>query len=133
VVDSRGAVEPSNLTVAAYLEQWLNTAARHRVSAKTFERYNEIVRKHLVPALGAHRLTKLSALHVQAYYSDAVTEVRTRTLRNGVTMTLPPLAALTVRHHHRVLSQALRQAVRLRLLSHNPCGTSIRQRRGAPK
>lgn len=121
VVNSGGAVEPSNLTVTAYLEQWLSTAARHRVSAKTFERYDEIVRKHLVPSLGAHRLTKLSALHIQAYYSDALTEARTRTLRNRVTITLPPLAALTVRHHHRVLSQALRQAVRLRLLLHNPC------------
>jgi len=96
-------------------------AGQHRVSAKTLERYAEIVRKHLTPALGSLRLAKLSPVHVRAYYSDALTKGRVRTLRTGIQETLPPLAARTVKHHHRVLSEALRRAVRLRLLQHNPC------------
>src|ERR1700757_3918361 len=71
-VDSGAYVEPSALTVAAYLERWLTDHAQHRVSAKTLERYVEIVRKHLTPALGSHRLAKLSPLHIQAYYSEAL-------------------------------------------------------------
>jgi integrase len=113
-------VEPSALTVDVYLERWLSDHARHRVSAKTFERYVEIVRKHLTPAFGSHRLAKLSPLHIQNYYSDALTKERVRTLRGGIQETLPPLSARTVKHHHRVFSEALRQAVRLRLLQHNP-------------
>jgi integrase len=121
-VDNGVYVEPSALTVAEYLERWLTDHAQHRVSAKTFERYAEIARKHLVPALGVHRLAKLSPLHIQAYYSEALTKGRVRTLRGGIQETLPPLAARTVKHHHRILSEALRQAVRLRLLQYNPCG-----------
>ena len=113
--------EPAALTVADYLTRWLAEHARHRVSAKTFERYSEIVRKHLIPALGTHRLTKLSPIHLQAYYSDALTNGRIRLRRSGIKETMPPLAARTVKHHHRVLSEALRQAVRLRLLRRNPC------------
>jgi integrase len=63
-VDRGAFVEPNRLTVAEYLERWLLDQARHRVSAKTFERYAEIVRKHLVPALGAQRLAKLTPLYM---------------------------------------------------------------------
>jgi integrase len=121
-VDRGVYIEPSTLSVAEYLERWLTDHAQHRVGAKTFERYAEIVCKHLAPALGSHRLTRLSPLHIQAYYSEALTKGRVRTLRSGIQETLPPLAARTVKHHHRVLSEALRQAVRLRLLQQNPCG-----------
>jgi integrase len=120
-VDSGTYVEASALTVAEYLDRWLTAHAQHTVSAKTFERYAEIVHKHLAPALGGHRLGRLSPLHLQAYYSEALTKGRVRTLRSGIQETLPPLAARTVKHHHRILSQALRQAARLRLLQHNPC------------
>ena len=48
-VDEGRFVEPSKLTVAQYLEQWLDDHARHRVSGKTFERYRELLRLHVVP------------------------------------------------------------------------------------
>lgn len=106
-------VEPAKLTVAEYLERWLADQAQHRVSGKTFERYAEIVRKHLVPAIGAHRLGKLAPLHIQEYYGRALTAGR----RDGA----GGLSAQTVKHHHRILSEALHQAVRWRLLQINPC------------
>ena len=111
-LDNEKYIEPSKLTVAAYLTQWLNDSARHAVSPKTYERYAEIVNKHLVPSLGAHLLRKLSPLHIQACYSQALDSGR----RNGK----GGLSALTVKHHHRVLKAALRQAVRWQLLVTNP-------------
>src|SRR5262249_23511411 len=48
---TRGAyVEPSKLTVADFLERWL-ADIKSRVSPKTFERYDQICRKNVVPAL----------------------------------------------------------------------------------
>jgi len=111
-VESGTAVEPKKLTVAEYLEAWLADHAQHRVSAKTFERYAEIVHKHLIPGIGGQRLGKLSPLQIQAHYSALLTNGR-RDGRGG-------LSTQTVKHHHRVLSQALRQAVRLHLISRNP-------------
>lgn len=105
-------IEPSRTTLAEYLERWLSDYAEVNVAAKTFERYAEIIRVHLIPALGHHRLTKLQPLHIQAYYSLA--------LQSGRKDGKGGLSAQTVIHHHRVLKDALHQAVRWRLLVRNP-------------
>lgn len=54
------------LTVAAYLDQWLEQAARPRLRPHTFASYAAIVRKHLIPSIGHVRLAKLGPAHVQA-------------------------------------------------------------------
>ena len=105
-------VEPTAMSVGDYLQQWLANRARHAVSLKTYERYSEIVEKHLIPAVGATKLTDLKPLAIQAYYSEALTNGR-RDGKGG-------LAPRTVLHHHRVLCEALRQAVRWRLLAISP-------------
>ena len=105
-------VDPLQLTLAQYLERWLADCARANVSGKTFERYAEIVRLHLIPNLGGHRLRKLAPLHIQAYYSDALS--RGRINKTG------GLSAQTVLHHHRVLREALQQAVSWQMLARNP-------------
>ncbi len=109
--ENSGFVEPHRLTVAEYLDRWLEDSAL-RTSAKTHERYAEICRKHLFPALGGLTLTKLSPMHIQAYYAEALRDGR-RDGKGG-------LSPRTVLHHHRILRQALQQAVRWRLLSVNP-------------
>src|SRR4051794_18472384 len=45
-------LEPSKTTLAAYLDHWLDHV-KTQVSPRTHERYSEIVRKNIVPALGA--------------------------------------------------------------------------------
>jgi integrase len=106
----------AGLTVGAYLETWLADHIAQRVSAKTLERYSEIVRAHLVPALRAVPLAKLTPMQIQAAHAAALTGGRRQPKANG----LKGLAAQTVKHHHRVLSQALKQAVRLGLIARNP-------------
>lgn len=110
-VNSGTYVEPTKVTLRDYLLLWLDNYAKPKVSAKTFERYGEIVRCHLIPALGHVVLATLSPLHVQAYYADALEKGR-RNGRGG-------LSAQTVLHHHRVLRGALGQAVRWQLVARN--------------
>lgn len=86
--------------------------AKSNVAAKTFEGYTEFVRKHFTPALGHHPLAKLQPLHIQAYYTKALESGR-RDGKGG-------LSARTVLHHHRVLREALQQAVKWQLLVRNP-------------
>jgi integrase len=100
------------MTVKDYLGRWLANYARMNVAAKTFERYSEIVQLHLVPALGHHGLGKLQPLHIQACYSNAILSGR-RDGRGG-------LSPQTVLHHHRVLREALRHAVKWQLIARNP-------------
>src|SRR5262245_50389749 len=105
-------VAPSKMTVAEYLERWLRDHAEHKVAGRTFQRYGEIVRKHLIPALGRYQLSKLQPLHIQECYTEGLKSGR----RDGE----GGLSPTTVLQHHRVLREALKHAVRWQLLSRNP-------------
>ena len=101
-------VDPSRITVEEWLAQWIETT-RAEVSPKTHERYAEICRVHLVPALGTARLQRLSAADIQRAY-------------NGFSRPAPR----TRRHIHRILKSALARAVALGYLSRNPADAITR-------
>jgi integrase len=105
-------VEASKLTVASYLQQWLNDAARATTSNKTFERYEQIIRVSLIPALGHVPLEKLTAIQIQSYYRKALEGGRHDGKSGGLSPT-------TVRQYHAVLRRALQQAVKWGLLVRN--------------
>jgi len=90
------------ITVGAFLGQWLEQ--KTSLAPSTLIRYREIIRNHLVPALGCTALEKLRPIDISSYYKTAQ-EV---------------LSPTTVLHHHRVLSQALKTAMRWGMLSSNP-------------
>ena len=109
---SKGSyVEPSKVTVEAFLERWLKHI-KTQVSPKTYERYSGIVKQNLNPPLGGTVLSKLKAAHISEAYSTALESGR----RDGS----GGLSARTVGHMHRVLRQALQQAVRWEELARNP-------------
>ncbi len=110
-LDANEYVEPSRTTVAEFLQQWLDTV-KPSVRPKTFERYADIVHHHLVPALGTHVLSKLQPVHISTAWSKALESGR-RDGKGG-------LSAQSVKHHHRILSQALKQAVRWQMIARNP-------------
>jgi integrase len=112
-VNSDNYVDAGNITVKDYLEKWLANYAKVNVGAKTFERYTGIVQQHLIPALGALKLAKLRPLHIQDAYAKSQAEGARKDGRKGA------LSRQTVLHHHRVLRQALKQAVRWQLVSRN--------------
>lgn len=93
-------------TVEQFVKDWLENTQRRSVKPRTYERYEEIMRLHVIPALGRHQLQKLSAQHLRAFY--------TKKLDSG-------LSATTVTHFHNVLHKALKDAVRWGLVSRNVC------------
>jgi integrase len=82
-----------------------------QLTPRSYERYTEIVKKNLVPALGAGKLTKLRSAQIVEAYSKALAGGR-RDGKGG-------LSANTVVYMHRVLKQALAQAVSWRELGRN--------------
>src|SRR5260221_6365174 len=105
------AVEPSRMTVAAFLERWIEHM-QGQVSPRSHERYAELCRKNLAPLLGGMVLTNLQPAHISAAYAKALASGH-RQGRGG-------LSPRTVTHMHRILRQALQQAVRWQLLARNP-------------
>ncbi len=110
-IDNSEYIEPHKLTVAQFLEQWLEHI-EPRVRAKTFYRYREICRRQLVPAIGGLLLRKLEPAHIE--------DMHARAMREGRLDGQGGLSMRTIRHHHRVLRDALNWAAARKLLSSNP-------------
>ena len=104
-------VDPTRETVAAFLERWIEHM-QGQVSPRSLERYAELCRKNLAPLLGGLALAKLQPAHISQAYAKALASGR-RDGKGG-------LSARTVTHMHRVLREALQQALVWQLLARNP-------------
>ena len=104
-------VDPTRETVAAFLERWIEHM-QGQVSPRSLERYAELCRKNLAPLLGGLALAKLQPAHISQAYAKALASGR-RDGKGG-------LSARTVTHMHRVLREALQQALAWQLLARNP-------------
>jgi len=104
-------LEPSKTTIAQFFDRWLEHMAS-QISPKSHARYSELARKNIAPLVGSVVLSKLKPAAISAAYSKALTEGR----RKGT----GGLSPQTVTHMHRVLKQALGQAVKWELLTRNP-------------
>jgi integrase len=105
-------VEPSKATVAEFVparvDQW---EAAGDISARTAQRYRQLVENQIVPHLGTKLLQKLRPLDIEEWHT---------TLRNGGRVRgNGGVAARTVGHAHRVLSKALADAAKNELVGRN--------------
>ena len=106
-------VAPTKVTLGAYLERWLADYAKGHVASTTYQRYEQIVRQHLIPALGHIRLLRVQPHDLLACYAKAQESGR-KTREGGA------LSPTSVLQHHRILHCALRHAVMQGLLVVNP-------------
>ena len=104
-------VVPSKQTVGDFLTRWLQDYAAHNVWPRTLDSYRDIIKQHLVPAIGDITLTSLTPTHIQSYYS--------RALESGRLDGKGGLSARTVKHHHRLLAEALGHALKWGLVVRN--------------
>ncbi|MEK6578881.1 MAG: tyrosine-type recombinase/integrase [Bdellovibrionota bacterium] len=123
-------VNPRKINLADWIEAWLEDYAEPTVSAKTFERYRDLLRLHVIPHFGHCPLQKLTGAHIQSLYTKLRTEGRRNKRRVAVGEVDHSRAAnfdlkeglseRTLLHIHRVLSQCLLEATRSRFLARNP-------------
>jgi integrase len=97
--------DDENQTVAQYMERWLEGSAKGDLGHRAYHNYRLQIRRHINPALGRLKLSKLTAAHIQSLYAAK--------LRDG-------LKPSSVRYIHAVLHRALEQAVRFNLIPFNP-------------
>ena len=104
-LDQGSFTPPSRVTLREHLRSWLAGYVQTNCSPRTLDGYQSIIERHLTPSLGHYRLRDLQPETIQAYYGKA----------------LEHLSPRTVAKHHRLLSQALKYAVRQGYLGRNPC------------
>lgn len=107
--DKGDYVDPSKTTLAVFLDGWEAWAAT-QVSAKTLERYKELLTHHVRPHLGATRVQRLKPINFAELYGKLQ-----RAKPEGA-----GLAPRTVGHVHRLLHRALGHAVKWNVITSNP-------------
>jgi integrase len=111
-LDAGLAYDSEGLTVERYMDRWLESI-HDKVRPGTFKPYEAITRLHIKPTLGSTKLEKLSALQLENFYRQKLNE---------------GLSARRVRYIHVTVRKALKDAVRLQLLSRNVADAAIPQR-----
>jgi integrase len=101
----RGLVsDGGNVRLSEYLTRWLNDSVKGSVKLITHQSYEMLVNKHVVPALGNIRLSKLTPAHLQGFHRSKLDE---------------GLSRRTVQYLHVVLHRAFKQALRWGLVTRN--------------
>jgi hypothetical protein len=95
---------PADLTLEAYLNEWLSQIVAQRVRPNTLAAYATYVDRYLVPDLGKRKLGRLTAREVQLYLDS----LRRR-----------DVGVRTIRYVHATLRAALEDAMREELLEKN--------------
>jgi len=93
-----------DIKIEDYVGQWLKDSVKDSVRERTYERYEQVARNHIVPELGYMSLTSLTEMDVQSLYR--------RKLDSGC-------SARTVQYIHVTLHKALKQALRWKLVPNN--------------
>jgi len=99
--------EPSKITLGQWMETWLADYTSDK-KYLTVKHYTAQVNTHIKPALGAVKLSALSAPQIQKFYNGMLNDAA------------HPLAPKSVRNIHGILTKALSTAVRVGYLRINP-------------
>lgn len=91
-------------TVETFLLNWLQYQIQPAVRERTYQTYQQTITHHLLPVLGHLPLQKLTYWHLVRLYSQ---------------MRCQQTAPATIQKTHRILSHALKDAVKLGHVAHN--------------
>ncbi len=110
--DTGQEVEEANLLLRDYLPMWLDKHAKSNLRQPTLIQYRQLIRAHILPALGGLSLRSIRPIHLQQFYSACLAGGR-KDGKGG-------LSPSTVKYLHAILSKALGTAVRWQMLHRNP-------------
>ena len=132
IEDYRGVelTEDSKLTLAEWLERWLNEYMIFTLRENTWRSYNNMVHNQIIPYLGSKQIAFITTADVQKFYNTIKKEGR----KNAHPILGHQLSDSMVRGVHMMLHEAMDTAVKERLIVKNPTeGTTIPKTNYPPK
>ncbi|WP_419080766.1 tyrosine-type recombinase/integrase [Ruminococcus sp.] len=94
-------------------EEWFENYAKNALRSTTYERMLQLTHR-VYPAIGHLRIDKITARHLQGFVNSLAKEEANE-------KTGKPLAPKTIRHNLSFISDVFSYAVRMDLVSDNPC------------
>ena len=118
--DNRGSPVNHNedYTVAEWCRLWFETYSKPVICPNTTKNYANIIENHIALAIGMVKLKRLTAIQIQQMYNNSKAKGRVQRFE---TQTNAALSGSTVRRIYMVLSSALKQAIKERIIPYNPC------------
>ena len=122
--------EGYNLTLAQWLDKWLDEYKAYTIRASTLQGYKRLVKNYIIPHLGDKKLGAITTADLQKLYNWLRENGRIHEhYQKG-----DALSDSVVRGIHMLLHQAMDAAVQQRLVAKNPTnGTVIPKNNYAPK
>ena len=107
-----------NITFKAFAEKWFKDYADIQQATTTRERCEDF-KERTYEALGDMRMDKIKTIHIQDFINSLT--------RSGVNKTDPNkgLSAKTIKHYRSFISEIFDYAIRIEMLSKNPCTNVI--------
>jgi len=105
-----GEYANSDHTVSSYLKEWLEYT-RASLAESTATMYGQTIQAHIAPRLGSVKISELTPMHIQKFYSELQAGHSGR----------KKLGPKSVKNIHGLLHKSLDQAVRWSMLAYNPC------------
>jgi hypothetical protein len=102
-------IDPIGYTVGQWLDIWLYEYMPN-IKPSTLISYEGHIKNHIKPEIGAAKLVKLGAHHIQLFYNRLI---------NG-SSSAPPLAPKTVKNINGILHKSLDKALSLGFIKYNP-------------
>lgn len=127
VEDDKPIITGKGITLATYLDHWVNKTLKQRVAAgkireSTRLSYADNIRLHVLPHIGNEPLTKLSPAKLRSWIMDLQTKPSARQKKAVKGEDPPPVALLsdrTVNYCHTILKTALNAARKDELVTRN--------------
>lgn len=116
-IDSGTYSEPCKMTLGKWLDIWQKDYLGG-IKPSTAFLYEQQIRLHIIPALGATKLEALNAHTIQGFYNSLSRQRGDK----------PPLSPKSVRNVHGILHKALQQAVTIGYIRFNPADAATMPR-----
>src|SRR6516164_1840517 len=102
-MDAGAYIETDKTSLNNFLDRWERDWAATNVSPKTAERYSELLRMHVRPALGNKRMQAIRAEDLNRLYAQLHEKIAPR----------------TIKHVHRLLHRVFGHAAKWHAIKHN--------------
>lgn len=112
---------PTHYTFSSYVDKW-KTDAERELAPKTYYRYNELLRIHILPQIGGHKLEAINPVILEDAYNELRKPLKRIYAKKDGTKREKEytLSEQTLKHIHRLISTILQTAFRKGLIKENP-------------
>jgi integrase len=101
-----GFIEPTDLTLDRFIEEWMELFVTDILKKSTIIRYQSIIQNYISPSLGQLKIQKISPIQIETMISKYKKSEISKT---------------TLQHIYSLTNNILNRAVKARMISFNPC------------